>query len=134
MIKYHLAQGQLVYFLNEKLPYKVMAVSDKYAVVSRKLHRRHDADLLKHEVKMGAYCSFTEAYNANKANPVYSLLDLQQSLKAPHNLIFGDFDYSSEKDCKKAIKWLESGKMELSHRNRCELNIDWGNTKQNAGS
>lgn len=126
-----LIKGKKVFFTNEKLPFNVMAVSERYAVVSRKLNRREDAELLHYQVKMNAYLTFTEAFNANKDNPVYSLLDFKENVKAPHNLIFGDFDYFKTKDCEKAIKWLEKGKMELSHRNRCELSIDWDKTTKN---
>jgi hypothetical protein len=123
-----LTKGKKVFFNNEKLPFNVMAISENYAVVSRKLNRREDAELLNHQVKMNAYLTFTEAFTDNKSNPVYSLLDFRNNVKAPHNLIFGDFDYFKDKDCERAIKWLEKGKMELSQRNRCELSIDWDKT------
>lgn len=116
--------GKQVYFHNEKLPYKVMAVSKRYAVVSRPLNRREDAELLHHQVKMGAYCTFTEAFEHNKQSPVYSLIDFEENIKAPDNLVFGIYDYSKESDCEKVIKDLESGELELSHRNRCELSVD----------
>lgn len=123
-----LVQGQKVYFTNEKLPFNVMAISERYAVVSRKLHRREDADLLHHQVETSAFCSFTEALDYHKESPIYSLLDFQEKVKAPDNLVFGNFDYFNEKDCKKAIKDLEKGEMELSHRSRVKLSIDWGRT------
>jgi hypothetical protein len=123
-----LKQGQKVFFTNETLPYEVKAVSERYAIVSRKLHRREDAGLLHHQVEMSAYSTFTEAFNANKENPVYSICDFKENVKAPHNLIFGNFDYFDSEDCKKAIETLEIGEMELSHRNRAELNIDWKRT------
>lgn len=116
--------GKKVYFTDEKLPYKVMAVSERYAVVSRPLNRREDADLLHHQVKMGAYLSFTEAYEHNKQNPIYSLIDFEEEIKAPDNLIFGVYDYSDTESCKQVIKDLESGKIKLSSRNRCELSVD----------
>lgn len=123
-----LKQGQKVFFKDETLPYEVKAVSDRYAVVSRKLHRREDAELLHHQVKMSAYSTFTEAFNANKENPVYSICDFKENVKAPDNLVLGGYDYADEKDCQKAIRCLEDGNMELSHRNRVELNIDWKRT------
>lgn len=116
--------GKKVYFTNEKLPYKVMAVSERYVVVSRQLNRREDAKLLHHQVKTGAYSTFTEAFEHNKQSPVYSLIDFEENIKAPDNLVFGFYDYSKESDCKKVIKDLENGKLELSHRNRCELSVD----------
>jgi len=128
-MKNPLKVGQQVFFTNEKLPMTVMATSDRYAVVSRKLHRREDADLLHHKVKMDAYSSFTEAFENCKDLPVYSILDFEENIKGPDNLIFGDFDYSEEKDCVKAIKDLENGRMEITHRNRVDLNIDWAKTK-----
>lgn len=116
--------GNKVYFLGEKLPYKVMAASKRYAVVSRPLNRREDADLLKHQVLMGAYCTFTEAFEHNKQAPVYSLIDFEENIKAPDNLVFGIYDYSDEKQCQKVIEDLEAGEIELSHRNRAELSVD----------
>jgi hypothetical protein len=116
--------GKKVYFTNEKLPYKVMAVSERYAVVSRPLNIREDAELLHHRVKMGAYRSFTEAFEHNKQSPIYSLIDFKENIKAPDNLVFGIYDYSTEKGCKQVIKDLEKGEVELSHRNRVELSVD----------
>jgi hypothetical protein len=116
--------GKQVYFTNEKLPYNVMAVSKRYAVVSRKLNRIEDVEHLHHMVNMSAYSSFTEAYKDNIDSPVYSLIDFKTNKRSPDNLVFGIFDYFNEYDCKKAIKYLESGKMELSHRNIAELSVD----------
>jgi len=125
-----LNKNQKIYFIGEKIPYVVKAISERYVIVSRKLNRREDADLLHHMVKMSAYSSFTSAYDHLKESPVYSILDFQKNLKAPHNLIFGPFDYFKDEDCEEAIKWLEKGEMELSHRNRAELHIDWDKTNK----
>lgn len=118
--------GKKVYFTNEKLPYKVMAVSERYAVVSRPLNRREDANLLHYQVEMGAYRTFTEAFEHNKQSPVYSLIDFEENIKAPDDLVFGIYDYSKVTDCKKVIKELEKGELKLSHRNRFELSVDMG--------
>lgn len=115
--------NQKIFFEGEKLPYNVMAVSERYAVVSRKLHRREDAYLLHHTVDMGAYLSFTQAYNELKDDPVYSLLDFKKWMRGASNLIFDDFNYFLKKDCEKVIKRLENGKMELSKRNSVPLKI-----------
>jgi hypothetical protein len=116
--------GKKVYFTNEKLPYNIKAVSKRYAVVSRKLNRIEDAKLLHFQVEMGAYFTFTEAFNDNKDAPVYSLIDFKENMRSPDNLVFGVFDYFNEHDCQKAIKYLETGKMELSKRNKSELSVD----------
>lgn len=127
-MKNPLKTGQQVFFTREKLPMTVMATSERYAVVSRKLHRREDADLLHHQVKMSAYFSFTEAFNDLKDHPVYSILDFEENIKGSDNMILGGFDYSEEKDCANAIKALQKGRMEISHRCRTELNINWEKT------
>lgn len=116
--------GNKVYFHDEKLPYNVMAVSKRYAVVSRPLNRREDAVLLHNQVKTGAYCNFTEAFEHNKQSPIYSIVDFKKNIKSTDNLVFGLYNYSKEEECKKVIKDLEIGKIELSFRNRCELIVD----------
>ena len=117
--------SQKIYFKDEKLPFKVMAFSKNYVVVSRKLHRRQDAELLHHEVKNGAYSSFTDVYNNFKDAAVYSILDLKNKVRASDNLIFGIYDYGLESDCKKAIKALEQDEIQLSHKTKVDLNIDF---------
>jgi len=119
-----LKKGQKVLFNGESKPFTVMAISEQYAVVVRQLHRREDAELLHHEVLMGAYCSFTDAYNSMKKYPVYSLLDFESLERSSSNLVFNYLDYFKEKDCKKAIKMLESGEMELSRRRVTDLEIN----------
>ena len=120
-----LKKGRFIFFEGEKLPFKVMAVSENYAVVSRKLDRSEDADLLWQEVKRGAYTTFTKAYRANKQNPVYSLLDLKESIKGPDNYIFSPFNYFDEADCEKAITALSNNDFQISHRSREPFIIDW---------
>lgn len=120
---------QNVYFTGEKLPMKVMALSDRFAVVSRKLNRTEDADLIRHQVEMGAFENFTDAYNDMKGKPVYSLLDFEEMIKAPDNLVFGRYDYFDQSQCQDAVISLVDGQMELSERNRAELKIDWERTK-----
>ena len=123
-----LVQVQKVYFNNENLPYNVMAVSERYAVVSRKLDKKEDKELLEFEVKRGAFNTVENAFNSHKGNPVYSLLDFQENEKAPDNWVFGMIDYFEVEDCKNCIKMLESGEVELSRRNVVELSIDWVRT------
>lgn len=118
---HNLQQGDTVRFAGERLPYTVMATSDRYAVVSRKLNRREDAGLLHHRVEMNAYSTFTEAYNAHKNDPVYSLLDFQEGLRAPSDSVFDSHDYSDAGDCQVAVQLLESGKVCLSRRNQTEI-------------
>jgi len=122
--------GMMVFFSNERPPYRVMAISKRYAVCSRKLNRRDDADMLKREVEMGAYLTFTDAYNVLKGTGVYSIVDFKKSIRSPDNLIFGHYDYLNEVDCHRAIIALLDGEIELSQRNIADLNIDWTKTNK----
>lgn len=117
--------GQKVYFLDETLPFNVLAVSDRYAVVSRKIDRKEDEGLLEFEVKRRASRNINEAWTANKKYPVYSILDFKEGVRGPDNMIFGDHDYFKPEDCERAIKELEdeNSSMEISHRNRVGIDI-----------
>ena len=122
--------NQNIYFIGENLPMIVMAVSERYAVVVRNLSQIEDDDLLRREVEMSAFNSSAEAYDYYKNSPIYSIIDFEKNIKAPHNLIFNDFDFFKEQDCEEAIQYLVNGEMELSRRNQVELKIDWEKTSQ----
>ena len=123
-----LVQGQKVFFTNEKLPYNVMAVSDRYAIVSRKLDKKYDDELLEFEVRRSAYSSKESAYNSHKGNPVYSICDFKENEKGTDNWVFGIIDYFDKQDCENCITLLEKGEVELSRRNVVKLSIDWERT------
>lgn len=125
MIQHNLKVGQKVVFANEqKLPYTILAGSERYVIASRKLSRRGDAEMLHAEVRMSAYCSFTEAYNDLKDSPIYTIMDFKEMIRGAHNMIFNCYDFSNERSMKKLIIDLERGKVEISHRNRAPLNIE----------
>jgi hypothetical protein len=128
MTTQNLKQNQEVFFKTENLPYNVMAVSDQYAVVSRKLNKIEDNNLLEFEVKRGAYSSKERAFEKLKNEPVYSVLDFKNNVKAPHNQVFNSFDMFKTEDCQKLINSLEKGEVELSERNKVDLCINWGLT------
>lgn len=121
---------QDVYFLGENLPMKVMAISDRYAICSRKLYKKEDDDLLAFEVKRGAVNSKKQAFDKLKDSPVYTILDFYEEIRGSDNYIFSNFDYADAEECSEAIEELESGEMEISSRNRVELNIDWERTEK----
>ncbi|QDP86051.1 hypothetical protein FNJ88_11025 [Chryseobacterium sp. SNU WT5] len=123
--------NQGVYFIGESLPMTVMAKSDRYIICSRSLDVKEDEDLISDEVKRGAYFNKHEAYKDLKECPVYSILDLEENVKGPDSYIFGMFDYSNSDDCEEAIAELEAEEMQVSYRNRSNLNIDWERTKTN---
>lgn len=113
-----------IYFGLERLPYKVMALSDRYAICVRRFNRKDDAHLLHQCVSLGAYMSFTEAYNDNKNSPVYTIVDFEDGVRAPDDLIFPAIDYFDKKACEEAIQMLHSKKLSLSKRNKTVLIID----------
>lgn len=125
----NLKQGQDIYFVGEKLPMKINAINDNFAVCTRELHRRHDSRLLHFEVERGCYWTFTEAYNHLKDEMVYSCLDFNKKIKASHNIIFNNYDFKSQEDINKLLKDLSSGETMLSKRSEAELLIDWTKTK-----
>lgn len=121
--------GDFIKFKSERLPYRVMAVKNPFAICVRKLHIREDSELLHNRVEMNAYTSFTEAYKANKENPVYTIIDIRKKIRGPHNLVFGVFNYFDEKECQEAITWLHDGRMKISHRNTHSLDLEAVGTK-----
>lgn len=117
-------EGQMIYFADEKLPMMAAAVSPNFIVCTRPLCKKADIGLLKHEVKMRAYSSVEEAYNASKNDPVYTIIDLKNQVKGPHNLVFNSYDFNSTKSMKKLLNDLKSGDVELSRRNSVEFHFD----------
>lgn len=123
-----LKKDMLVYFIGEKLPMKVKAVNENFAICTRKLNKRQDADLLHRQVETGAYFSFTEAYNDQKEEMIYTIIDFKKNIRGAHNLIMGGCDFKDEKEMKDFLIELESGEVEISHRKRCDYNLDFERT------
>lgn len=121
----NLTVGNKVYFENEVKPYKVMATSNRYAIVSRKINKKHDHDLLKFEVERGASRNLKEAWEDCKDLPVYSILDFKENVRNHDDRIFGVYDYSLTEDCLLAIKDLESGEICVSKRGAIPININY---------
>jgi len=124
----NLKESNKVYFIGEKLPMELIARTVNYGVVVRSLDIDADFDLLAFEVERGCAIDCEQAFEENKDNPVYSLLDFIEEKRAPSNLIFPDYDFWSKKDCIKSVKDLEKGKHELSRRHGTDLIIDWERT------
>jgi hypothetical protein len=121
----NLKKGQEVYFVGEKLPMKVSAVSDNFAIVTRNIHRRHDYEIIKYEAKE-YFKSFNEAFEALKDEVVYSIIDFKNSVKGAHNSWdFGIEWETLEKDSELILEAIEKSEIEISRRNSCKLNIDW---------
>ena len=123
-----LTKGMKVFFIGEKAPMEVKAVSENFAICTRDLHRWYDADLLKHRVEMSAYMSFTEAYNDLKNEKIYTIIDLKNNIRGPHNMVFSSFDFKKQKEINYLLYALEIGEVEISKRNQCDYNLDFERT------
>lgn len=123
-----LKKDQDIYFINEVPPMQIKALDKRFAICTRQLHRRHDKELLHFEVKRGAYLSFTEAFNALKADVIYTILDFKNNNKGTHNMIFNMWDFTNTNEVQDLLNQLNTGEVELSKRNTCKLLIDWTKT------
>ena len=77
---------------------------------------------------MGAYMSFTEAYKDLRNEKIYTIIDFKRNIKAPHNLIFGGYNFKNQKSIDQLLKDVSSGKTELSERNRSDYLLDFERT------
>lgn len=122
-MKQYFKVNRKVKFQEESKPYKVMAVSENYAICSRKLNKRVDSDILYDLVDNGVYLSFKEAYNECKDSPIYTIVDFKNEIRGSDDLIFSMFDYFDKDDCNEAIQMLEHRRIGISNRTRIKLNL-----------
>lgn len=123
MKKIEFTAGDWVYFKGEGLPMQVQCLNDRFAVLTRELNIQEDKDLLEHEVKRGAYISFSTAWQELKNETVYSCLDLKNLSKGPHNLTLNPYDFKSKKSMLELLSGLTSGDVELSRRHSADFEI-----------
>jgi hypothetical protein len=114
--------GSKVWFLEDSLPFEVMAANERFAVCTRKLNKRIDADLLHFEVERGGYLTFMEAYNDLKDSPVYTIIDFEKNIRGTENLVFC-MGFGTKELCEEALSRLTKSESEISHRTKIELNI-----------
>ncbi|KAA5532670.1 KTSC domain-containing protein [Taibaiella lutea] len=112
-----------VIFANETLPYQVMAISKRYAIVTRKIDKKEDEGLIRREVNNGDYDTFEEAFEANKNNTVYYLIDFVAETRAPNDRVFNPYNYDSLESINQCVTDLEAETVRLSERNSCKLEI-----------
>jgi len=62
-------------FLEDPIPYEIVAEDKRYMICIRKLNKRQDAQMLWNQVGVNAYLNFTEAWEHQKDDPVYTLVD-----------------------------------------------------------
>lgn len=95
--------GDKVYFESQKSPMTVKARSERYAILTEPFYRQKTV--------------------------YYSIIDFLNQWKAPNNLVFNIYDYEDQKSIDECLEDLVSGKIELSQRRGCKLDIDWEKTE-----
>lgn len=54
---------------------------------------------------------------------MYTIIDFQMEIRGTNDLVFNMYDYKKDEDISKCMEDLQLGKIEISHRNRCGINI-----------
>jgi len=98
------APGKRIKFAEEKRSYKIVAMNDRFVIC-------------------------TKPFNLRKTF-VYTIVDLEEQLRGPDNMIFGPkYDYSDPVKATKAINELMGSNgitaFGISRRNNVKLNIEW---------
>ncbi|MBY3434797.1 hypothetical protein [Rhizobium laguerreae] len=88
--------GNRIWFASEKRPYKVRARNARYLIC-------------------------TKPFNPKKT-VLYTIIDLDEEVRGPDNLIFG-VGYEDEASIAENMRSLAAGEMEVSHRNRIDLDV-----------
>lgn len=103
--------GQRIKFTEEKQSYKIMAASDRFLIC-------------------------TKPFNAIKSY-LYTIVDLVEEVRGPDDRVFGPmYDYNDPHEAQKGldaftkgvrydVKVINTDSLEISHRRRIDLNIDW---------
>ena len=90
--------GDKIKFVEEKTYYTIRCCSERFLICTR-------------------------PYNFQKT-VFYAIVDLEEGVRGPNNLVFNMYDYKTNKGCKESLKALEEGQIEVSHRNRIPLKIE----------
>lgn len=85
-----------VYFLEEKQPYKVRAIKNNVAIL-------------------------TKPFNLRKT-VLYTILDISNMIRGSENLIFG-LGAETDKQCNEMLERILNKESEISYRNRIRANI-----------
>ncbi len=88
--------GSKIWFSGEKKPYTVRCRNNRFIICTKPFN-------LKHTV-------------------IYTIIDLVLDVRGTENTVFC-MGFESDEDCNEALKRLESGESEISHRNFVKLNF-----------
>lgn len=94
-----LKKGDKIWFETNKRPFTVREANNRFAIC-------------------------TQPYNFKPRTVVYTIIDFERNVRGLDNLVFGLYDYYSDKDCKRALKSLISGEMEVSYRRGKYVELD----------
>ena len=90
--------GDKIKFKSEKQRYTIKAKSDRYLIC-------------------------TKPFNLQKT-VLYTIIDAEENIRGTNYLIFNCYDYAKDEDIQDCLSDLISGKLEISRRNRIELDIE----------
>ncbi len=116
-------KGDKVCFHGENLFFTVMAQSKRFAILSRKLDKKEDEDILQDLAELMYYANLDVAFEKNKDEPIYTIIDFKEGVRGPDNLSLRATDYFSEDDCAEALKSLHSGELGISRRHRIPFSM-----------
>ena len=93
--------GDKIYFKEEKRPYRIKAMSDRYLICTKPFNLQHTV--------------------------IYTIVDLKENIRSTNNLVFNIYDYKDQNDIDQCLKDLEDPKhcCGLSRRNHIKLEIDY---------
>ena len=89
-------RAKKVYFAEEKRPYKIRCVSQRYAICTKPFNPKHTV--------------------------LYAIVDFQKQIRGTENLVFGR-GAETARQCAEMLARLEAGETEISHRNNISLNV-----------
>jgi len=89
-------QDALIYFTEEKKPYKIRAFDNRFAVCTKPYNPKHTV--------------------------LYTIVDFEKNIRGTEDLIFCE-GFETDEDCKLAIHRLSNWETEVSKRTKIPLNI-----------
>jgi hypothetical protein len=109
--------GRKIFFENEKLPYTIKGYNRRFVIATRKMHRRHDSDVIHKHAKDRFPMSFTKAFEDIKDVPIYTIIDLEIGMRSSRNLVFNVYDFNSTQGIDELLRNLNDGATKLSEKN-----------------
>ena len=99
----NLRVGDKIKFQHEKQKYTIKAKSDRYLIC-------------------------TKPFNLKKTC-LYTIVDLERLVRGTNDRIFNPYDYMIQEDIDECLNDLESGDIEVAHRNYVKLDVELNTTQ-----